>query len=145
MKSRSKIYERMGRHKKWCRMCRSWRNKDSGTIGRRRTSRSLMQPFLLWVGVISPCTIKLCFMTLLVACFITQSSMSSNSSRCSEWKGTSSNSNVKDKVPPLGKDFQTESILAAIRDGVLLDNRTWWIHDHNDMARKLADTMMGIG
>jgi hypothetical protein len=81
------------------------------------------------VGIISPCRIRLCFMTLLVARFITQSSWSSNSSRCLKWKGTFSNSNVEDDITHQGKNFQTESILGTIEDGILLDNRTRRIHE----------------
>jgi hypothetical protein len=118
-----------GRHKKWCKMCRSWRNEDSGTIGRRRTSQSLLQLFLPCVSVISPCRIRLCFTTLLIVRFITWSSWSSNSSRCSEWKWTFSNANIENDITHRGKKFQTESILGAIEDDILLDNRTGQIHE----------------
>jgi hypothetical protein len=39
-------------------------------------------------------------------------------------KRTFSNSNVKDNIPYLGKNFQIESIIGAIRDDILLENRT---------------------
>jgi hypothetical protein len=35
-----------------------------------------------------------------------------------------SNSNVKDNIPYWGKNFQIESIIDAIGDDILLDNRT---------------------
>jgi hypothetical protein len=62
-------------------------------------------------------------MTPLVSCSITQSSWSINSIGYSEWKRTFSNSNVKDGIAHRGKNFQTRSILGAIEDGILLDNR----------------------
>jgi hypothetical protein len=99
------------------------------TIERRRTSQSSMSLFLPCVSGIAPCQIRLCFMMLLWLCFITRSSWSSNSSRSSEWKRTFSNSNNKDDIGHRGKNFQTESILDAIRDDILLDNRTRQIHE----------------
>jgi hypothetical protein len=39
-------------------------------------------------------------------------------------KGTFLNSNVEDNITHQGKNFQTESILGAIKDDILLDNRT---------------------
>jgi hypothetical protein len=86
---------------------------------------------LLWMGNMTPCRIGLCFMTLLVLRFITPSSWS-NSIACSEWKRTLSNSNVQDDIPYWGKNFQTESILDAIGDDILLDNRTGWMHAGTD-------------
>jgi hypothetical protein len=118
----------MREHKKWWRMPWPRSKKDGGIVERRGTSRSPMPLFLSCVGDIAQCSIGLCFITLIVLHFITRSSWSSNLSGCSEWKGTSSNSNVKDYIPHWGKDFQTKSILVMIRDDVLLDNRTWWIH-----------------
>jgi hypothetical protein len=43
-------------------------------------------------------------------------------------KGTFSNSNVEDNLPYWGKNFQTELIIDSIRDDILMDGRTWWIH-----------------
>jgi hypothetical protein len=88
-----------------------------------------MPLFLPCVGVIAPCRIRLCFLTLLVLRFLTQSSRSNNSSRYSEWKRTFSNSNVEDDITHRGKNFQTKSILGAIKDNMLLDNRTGQIHE----------------
>jgi hypothetical protein len=68
-------------------------------------------------------------MTMLVLHFITQSSWSNNWSGCSKCKGTFSNSNVKDNIPQQDKNFQTESIIGTIRDDILLDNKTGWIHE----------------
>jgi hypothetical protein len=68
-------------------------------------------------------------MTLLVSRLITQSSWSSNSSRCSEWKRTLSNPNVKDDILHQGKNFQMEPIIGVIRDDIFLDNRSGWIHE----------------
>jgi hypothetical protein len=88
-----------------------------------------MPLFLSCVGEIAPCRIELCFLTLLVLHFLTQSSWSSNSSRYSEWKRTFSNSNVEDDIAHWGKNFQTELILGTIKDDMLLDNRTGQIHE----------------
>jgi hypothetical protein len=66
-----------------------------------------------------------------------------------EQEKTFSNSNVKDNLTHLGKNFQTKSIISALemtfswiteQDGYM---KAWW--DHHDMAWRLADTMMGIG
>jgi hypothetical protein len=102
--------------------------EDIGTI-KRRTSRSLMPLFLPCVGDIAPCSIGLCFMTILVLCFITRSSWFINSIRCSEWKRTFSNYNIQDDIDHRGKNFQTELILGTIKDDILLDNWTGWIHE----------------
>jgi hypothetical protein len=68
-------------------------------------------------------------MTLLVLCFITRSSWFSDSSGCSERKKEFlSNSNVEDNIPYWGMNFQTESIVDAIGDDILLDNRTTQTH-----------------
>jgi hypothetical protein len=96
---------------------------------RRKTSQSLMQLSLRCIGDISPCRIGPCFKTLVVVCFITWSSWSSDLSGCSEWKRTFSNLNVKDNITHWGKNFQTESILGAIRDDILLNNQTQWVHE----------------
>jgi hypothetical protein len=77
---------------------------------------------------ISPCGMWRFLTTLLVWLFIPRSSWSSDSSGCSEWKRTLSTSNVQDDIPYWGKNFQTESILGAIEDDILLDNRTRWMH-----------------
>jgi hypothetical protein len=64
-------------------------------------------------------------MTLVVARFITQSSWSSDSSRILRMgKETSSNSSVKGFLK-----FQTESIIGAIKEEILLDDQTRWIHE----------------
>jgi hypothetical protein len=76
------------------------------------------------LGDIAPCRIRLGFMTLLVLRFITLSSWSSISSGCSEWKRTFSSSNVKDFLK-----FQSGSIIGAIKDKILLDDRIGWIHE----------------
>jgi hypothetical protein len=100
------------------------------TVGRRISSRSFMPLFLLCMGDIAPYRIRLYFMILLVLSFMTRSSWSSNLSECSERKRTFSNSNVKDKIPNWGKSFQTESIIGAIEDDILLDNQIGWVHEH---------------
>jgi hypothetical protein len=99
------------------------------TVGRRRTSQSLMQPFPSTRDGRAPCRFRLCFMTLLVLCFITRSSWSSNSSGCSEQKRNFSGSNVKDDITHRGKNFQTELIIGLIKDDTLLDDGTGWIHE----------------
>jgi hypothetical protein len=45
------------------------------------------------------------------------------------WKRTFSNSNIKDDITHWGENFQTDLILDAIGDDILLDNRTGWIHN----------------
>jgi hypothetical protein len=47
----------------------------------------------------------------------------------SGWKRTFSNSNVKGDIAHRGNNFQTDSIIGMIRDDILLDNRTGWIHE----------------
>jgi hypothetical protein len=98
--------------------------KDIGTIERRRNSRSSMPLFLLGVGDIAAHQIGLCFMTLLVLHFITRSLWSSNLSECSKWKRTFSNSNIKDFLT-----FQDGSIIGAIKDDILMDDRIGWIYE----------------
>jgi hypothetical protein len=113
-----------------------WRNEDIDTVGREKTSRSLRQLFHPW----------LCFMAPLVLCFITRSSWP-NSIGCSEWKKTFSSSKVKDNIPHLGKNFQTEVIISAMEDDILFDrlnrmgkwSRVW---DHNIMAQKWMGTVI---
>jgi hypothetical protein len=119
---------RRGHKKRW-RMHWPRSKKDSRTIERRKTSRSPMPLFLSCLGDIAPCWIELCFMTPLVLRFITRSPWSHNSSGYSEWKRTFSNSNIKDDIAHQGKNFQTESILGAIKDDILLDNWTGQIHE----------------
>jgi hypothetical protein len=127
--SHPKIYKGGG-HKKWCKMHWPRIKKDSITVGSRNTSRSPMPLFLLCMGDIVPCRIGLCFMTLLVLCFITRSSWFSDSSGCSERKKEFlSNSNVEDNIPYWGTNFQTGSIIDVIGDDILLDNRTTQTHE----------------
>jgi hypothetical protein len=92
-------------HKNRWRMHRSWRKDDIRRSGRKKTFQSPMQLFLSCVDDISPCRIRLCFMTVLVSRFITRSSWSSNSSGCSEWKRTFSYPNVKGDNPPSGYEL----------------------------------------
>jgi hypothetical protein len=54
----------------------------------------------------------------------------------SEWKRTFSNSNFEDGITHRGKNFQIESILSTIKDGILLDNRKGQIHED------MSETMM---
>jgi hypothetical protein len=96
-----------------------------------------MPLFLSCMSDIAPRKIRLWFMTLLVLGFITLSSWSSDSSGCSEWKRTFSSSNVKDFLK-----FQTGSIIDAIQDDILLDNRIGWIHK---VAGKFILTWRGDG
>jgi hypothetical protein len=98
--------------------------KNIRAIEMRITSHSPMLLFLLCMGEIAPYRIRVGFMALLVLRFITRSPWSSNSSGCSEWKKTFSNSNVKNSL-----NFQTGSIIGAIKYDILLDDRTWWIHN----------------
>jgi hypothetical protein len=102
-----------------------------------------MPLFILCVGDIARFRIGLCFMTLHVLFLITQSSWSSNSTGCLEWKRTFSNSNVKDDTPHQGKNFQTELIIDVIEDDILLDNRTGWIHEEH--GTEMNNTILGIG
>jgi hypothetical protein len=95
-----------------------------------------MQLLLLFMSDIAHCRIRLCFMTLLVLCSITRSSWSIKSIGYSEWKRTFSNSNFEDGITHQGKNFQTESILGTIKDGILLDNRKGQIHED------MSETMM---
>jgi hypothetical protein len=88
-----------------------------------------MPLFLTCVDDIAPCRIGLCFMTLLVLGFITRSSWSSDSSGCSKWKTTFSNSNIKDDITHRGKNIQTKSIIGTIEDDILLYNRIGQIHE----------------
>jgi hypothetical protein len=101
-----------------------------------------MSLFLPCMDDIEPCIIGLCFTTLLVLCSITRSPWSMNSIECSEWNRTFSNSNIKDKIAHQGKDFQTESILDAIGDDILLDNRTGWI---NEATSEIMTTWLESG
>jgi hypothetical protein len=48
---------------------------------------------------------------------------------CLGWKRTFSDSNTKDDIAHWGKKFQADSIISAIGDDILLDNRSGWIHD----------------
>jgi hypothetical protein len=48
---------------------------------------------------------------------------------CSEWKRSFSNFNVKDDIAHQGNNFQTDLIIGAIGDGILLHNRIGWIHE----------------
>jgi hypothetical protein len=64
-------------------------------------------------------------MTLLALHFITRSSWP-NSIGCSEWKRIFSSSKVKDDIPHVGNNFQTEVIIGAMEGDILLDNRTRW-------------------
>jgi hypothetical protein len=89
---------------------------------RRKTSWFPMQLFFSCMGDIAHCRIRLCFMTLLVLCSITRSSWSINSIKCSEWKTTFSNSNVKGDIAHQGKNFQTESIISVIGDDIRIDS-----------------------
>jgi hypothetical protein len=59
-------------------------------------------------------------MTLLVLHFITRSSWP-NSIIGSKWKRTFSSSKVKDGIPHMGKNFQTEAIIGVMEDDILLD------------------------
>jgi hypothetical protein len=61
--------------------------------------------------------------SLLVLHLITQSPWSIYSIGCSGWKITFSNSNVKDDIAHRGKNFQTDSIIDANEDNILLDNQ----------------------
>jgi hypothetical protein len=88
-----------------------------------------MQLFFPRMGDIAPCSIGLCFKTLLVLCSITRSSWSINSIGCLEWKITLSNSNIKDDITHRGKNFQTELILCVIEDAIQMDNWTGQIHE----------------
>jgi hypothetical protein len=99
------------------------------TVERRKTSRSLMQLSLRCMGDIAPCRFGLCFMTLVIACFITRSSWFNNSSRSSKRKRTFSYPDVKGDILHPGKNLQTESIIGVIGDDILLDNRSRWIHE----------------
>jgi hypothetical protein len=115
-------------HKKWWTMHWPCVKKGIETVERRWTHRSSMSLFPLCLGDIAPCRIRLYSMTLLVLRFITPSS-SSNSIGYSEWKRTFSSSNVKDDMSHQGKNFQTELILGAIGDDIILDGRIGWIHE----------------
>jgi hypothetical protein len=92
---------------------------------KKETSQFPMQLFLSCMSDITPCRLRLWFMTLLVLCYITRSSWSINSIGCSKWKRTFSNSNIKDDIAHRGNNFQIESI----GDDILLDNRTGWIYE----------------
>jgi hypothetical protein len=85
--------------------------------------------FLPCEGVLAPCRIGLCFLTLLVLRFLIQSSWFSNLSGYLEWKRTFSNSNIEDDITHRGKNLQTESILGTSEDDMLLDNRIGQIHE----------------
>jgi hypothetical protein len=114
--------------------------KDNRIVERRGTSRSPMSLFLSCVGDIAHCSIGLCFITLIVLHFITRSSWSSNLSGCSEWKGTSSNSNVKDYIPHWVRTSKLNQSLLWLEtmfswtiehDGY---TKLWW--GHTDVAQK---------